>query len=82
MITYIPKNGETDAREEACLGALRDYAKAPETIFHLLRIKTEERFCYYYNKLYNITRTVRPGIRHSAEFLHAAELLVIFRTEP
>jgi hypothetical protein len=72
----MPKDGETDTHDEVCLGALRDYAKAPETIFHLLRIKTEERFCCYDNKIYNITRTVRSGIRY------AAELLVISRTEP
>ena len=38
--------------KKACFGAVRDYAKSPVTTFHLLRIKTEERFCYYDNKLF------------------------------
>ena len=46
----MPTDVDTDAYEEACLGTFRDYAKAPETIFHLLPIKTEERFCYYDNQ--------------------------------
>jgi hypothetical protein len=62
-------DGETDAHEEACLGAVRDYAKAPVTIFHFLRIKTEERFCYYDKKPFKIICTVRRGIRHAAELL-------------
>jgi len=68
----MPTDGETDAHEEACLGAVRDYAKAPVTIYHFLRIKTEERFFYYDHKLFEITRTVRRGIRYAAELLQLA----------
>jgi len=68
----MPTDRETDAHEEACLGAVRDYAKAPVTICHFLRIKTEERFCYYDHRLFKITRTVCRGTRHAAELLELA----------
>jgi hypothetical protein len=70
----MPTDGETDAREGACLGAVCDYAKAPVAILHLLRIKTEERLCYYHNKLFKITRTLCRGIRHASELLELSRI--------
>ena len=59
----MPTDGETDAHEEAFLGVVRDYAKAPVIIFYLLRMKTEERFCYYDNKLFNTLKTGDADLR-------------------